>query len=182
MIVMPTLTDPALTVVVLASAAAVILLAVALAIVAVRFRNLRRAYAAVIDDDRREDLFEALQRHLDDVQRLREDVRIVHRNTERLRDLLRVSVSHVGVVRYDAFDDMGGALSFSAAMLDEEGNGLVVSAINGRSEARTYAKPVVGGRSDFHLTPEEEEAIAAALSGEKGVATTSTRRSRRRAS
>jgi hypothetical protein len=55
---------------------------------------------------------------------------------------------------------MGGRLSFSAALFDDEGNGLVISSINGRSETRTYAKGVKGGSSDHSLSPEEEQAIA----------------------
>jgi len=69
------------------------------------------------------------------------------------------AMRHVGVVRYDAFGDMGGRLSFSAALFDDEGNGLVISSINGRSETRTYAKPLVDLRSDHTLSPEEEDAI-----------------------
>jgi hypothetical protein len=69
------------------------------------------------------------------------------------------ALRHVGVVRYDAFGDMGGRLSFSAALFDDEGNGLVISSINGRSETRTYAKQLVDLRSDHTLSPEEEDAI-----------------------
>jgi hypothetical protein len=73
------------------------------------------------------------------------------------------ALTRVAVVRYDAFGDLAGALSFSAALLDDAGNGLVLSSINGRSETRTYAKGVVAGRSDAPLSPEEQEAIAEAF-------------------
>jgi hypothetical protein len=72
------------------------------------------------------------------------------------------ALRHVAVVRYDAFGDMGGKLSFSAAMYDDNGDGLVLSAINGRSETRSYAKPLSGFTSDQRLSPEEEDAIARA--------------------
>lgn len=74
------------------------------------------------------------------------------------------ALRHVGVVRYDAFGDMGGRLSFSAAFYDDRGNGLVLSSINGRTETRTYAKSLVDLRSDHTLSPEEQEAIEAARS------------------
>ncbi len=70
------------------------------------------------------------------------------------------AMRHVAVVRYDAFGDMGGMLSFSAALCDDNGDGLVISSINGRSETRTYAKSLVGGQSDHSLSPEEKQAIA----------------------
>ena len=73
------------------------------------------------------------------------------------------ALTRVAVVRYDAFGDLAGALSFSAALLDDAGNGLVLSSINGRSETRTYAKGVTGGDSDAPLSPEEREAIAEAF-------------------
>ncbi len=75
------------------------------------------------------------------------------------------ALRHVAVVRYDAFGDMGGRLSFSAAMYDDHGDGLVISSINGRSETRTYAKALIGLGSDHTLSPEEKDAIAAARQG-----------------
>jgi len=72
------------------------------------------------------------------------------------------AVRHVAVVRYDAFGDMGGRMSFSAAMYDDNGDGLVISAINGRSETRSYAKGLKAFRSDQQLSPEEEDAITRA--------------------
>jgi len=72
------------------------------------------------------------------------------------------ALRHVAVVRYDAFGDMGGRMSFSAAMYDDHGDGLVISAINGRSETRSYAKGLKAFGSDQQLSPEEEDAIAQA--------------------
>jgi hypothetical protein len=82
-----------------------------------------------------------------------------------LRSDLAQALRHVAVVRYDAFGDMGGRLSFSAAVVDDRGDGLVFSTIHARGESRTYAKGVVGGSSDATLTPEEQQALAAARTG-----------------
>ena len=84
-----------------------------------------------------------------------------------LRADLGQALRHVAVVRYDAFGDMGGRLSFSAAVIDDHGDGLVVSSIHARGESRTYAKGVVGGTSDATLTPEEQQALAAARTGKE---------------
>ncbi len=84
-----------------------------------------------------------------------------------LRADLRQALRHVAVVRYDAFGDMGGRLSFSAAVIDDHGDGLVFSSIHARGESRTYAKGVVGGTSDATLTPEEQQALAAARTGKE---------------
>lgn len=69
------------------------------------------------------------------------------------------ALRHVGVVRYDAFGDMGGRLSFSAAVFDAQGDGFVLTSINGRSETRTYAKGLAGLQSEQTLSPEEQQAI-----------------------
>ncbi|TQJ48977.1 DUF4446 family protein [Phycicoccus sp. SLBN-51] len=84
-----------------------------------------------------------------------------------LRSDLEQALRHVAVVRYDAFGDMGGRLSFSAAVVDDHGDGLVFSTIHARGESRTYAKGVVGGSSDATLTPEEQQALAAARTGSR---------------
>lgn len=162
----------------------VLVLFAAVVVLLVRLSALRRAYASVMDPSRREDLLQAVQRQADALASLRDDLGVVHGNTERLRDLIADTVSRVGLVRYDAFADMGGALSFSAALLDEHGDGVVISAINGRSETRCYAKPVHAGASDHNLSDEEAEAIRAAVEDGKGSAreVAGARRGRRRAS
>lgn len=75
------------------------------------------------------------------------------------------SLQHVAVVRYDAFGDMGGRMSFSAAIIDDRGDGVVFSSIHARSESRTYAKGILEGKSDVTLSPEERHALDAARSG-----------------
>ena len=69
------------------------------------------------------------------------------------------ALRHVAVVRYDAFGDMGGHLSWSLALLDDGGDGVVLTSIHGRSDSRTYAKHVTGWSASQQLSPEEVEAI-----------------------
>ncbi|MGZ8738732.1 MAG: DUF4446 family protein [Nocardioides sp.] len=88
----------------------------------------------------------------EDVHGLRQEVAALKREAG---DALR----HLAVVRYDAFGDMGGHLSWSLALLDDGGHGVVMTSIHGRSEARTYAKNISGWSCEQQLSPEEEEAI-----------------------
>jgi hypothetical protein len=126
---------------VLASAAlALALMAAAFSVIALR-RSTR---------SRRRGATDALP---DDVHGLRQEVAALRAEAA---DALR----HLAVVRYDAFGDMGGHLSWSLALLDEAGNGVVLTSIAGRSEARTYAKAVRAWTCDQQLSPEEEEAVA----------------------
>ena len=72
------------------------------------------------------------------------------------------TLSRIGVVRYDAFDDIGGQQSFSAALLDEHGDGVVITSITGRQDGRTYLKAVVAGEGTQLLSDEERAAVEAA--------------------
>jgi hypothetical protein len=90
---------------------------------------------------------------------LPEDVRGLRQEVAALKREAGDALRHLAVVRYDAFGDMGGHLSWSLALLDDSGHGVVVTSIHGRSEARTYAKNVVAWSCEQQLSPEEEEAI-----------------------
>ncbi len=108
-------------------------------------------------------LTRALSQHTEAISRLHGAVEQLAGEDRRLADLLGGALQRVGLVRYDAFEDMGGHLSFSAALLDGNGNGLVITSINGRQDTRCYAKPVEGWTSRHNLSGEEEEAIQQAL-------------------
>ena len=71
----------------------------------------------------------------------------------------------IGMVRYDALNEGAGQLSFSLALLNAAGDGVVLSSINGRAETRTYAKPVLAGKGNQELSPEEAQAVHSAQLG-----------------
>jgi hypothetical protein len=97
------------------------------------------------------------------IERLDKAVRSLHATDKRQQHQIESGVRRVALIRYDAFEDVGGQLSFSAALLDEHGSGLVLTSINGRQETRVYAKPVAEGTSTYNLSLEEEEAIRRAM-------------------
>ena len=142
------------------SAAAGAALSLGLAFVlALRFRTLRRATDLLTGGDKGATFVESVNRQHREVEALRRDVSSLRSDLSAARADLADALRHVAVVRYDAFGDMGGRLSFSAALLDDSGDGLVLTSINGRSETRTYAKGVKAGESDHSLSPEELQAI-----------------------
>jgi Protein of unknown function (DUF4446) len=139
-------------------------LGIAVAVLAGRLRAVRRTYATLLaGGDGPEDLLAAVARQVEATDRLRGKLNLIGRETAQLRQRVSSLVGTVGLTRYDAFPDIGGQLSYSAAFLDEAGDGVVLSTINGRSETRSYAKPVRGGRSDHNLSDEEQAAIAMAM-------------------
>ena len=159
--------EPTIVFLVSVAAVALSLVAIGLGIAAlVGQRRTKRAYQAFAlgSDD---DVLTLLQRHLDEVARLRDDVAAGQARTAELRERIKGSVSQVATVRYDAFEDMGGRLSFSTALLDEHGDGVVITAINGRVETRTYAKPVRAAGSRIHRSQEEVAAVEQARSAKR---------------
>ena len=75
------------------------------------------------------------------------------------------AVTHRGLVRYDAYNEMSGRQSTTIALLDAQRSGIVLSSISHRDQARLYAKQIVAGVSDLQLSPEEEEALRLATDG-----------------
>jgi hypothetical protein len=158
--------DPSVTSIVAVSGAAVGLLGLLVALVAqVRLSRLRRQYIVLQGDGGKGSFVEAAARTQERVEGLRVEVASLSDGVDQVRTDLADAIRHVAVVRYDAFGDMGGRLSFSAALLDDAGDGLVFSSINGRSETRTYAKGVKAGASEAQLSPEEVQVVGWALRG-----------------
>jgi hypothetical protein len=110
-------------------------------------------------------VMDAVRRSVADTAALRAEMASARDDIVAARRDLTDALRHVAVVRYDAFGDMGGRLSFTAALLDDAGDGLVITSIHGRSEARTYAKGVKSGASEQSLSPEEQQAIDLAMRG-----------------
>src|SRR5699024_4689353 len=126
-----------------------------------RHRVLERRFA-VLWGDGEADITAVLAQQARRIGAERARVAAVEESVAALRADLAQTLQHVAVVRYDAFGDMGGRMSFSAAIIDDNGDGMVLSSIHARGESRTYAKGIVGGGSDTTLTPEEQQALAAA--------------------
>ncbi len=92
------------------------------------------------------------------------DVEGLRAEVQALRTEAAQALRHLAVVRYDAFGDMGGHLSWSMALLDDGGDGVLLTSIHGRSEARTYAKNIRAWSCEQQLSPEETEAVKFARS------------------
>ena len=150
------------------AAAGVAAVALILVIVlALRLRRLRRAQRIVIGEAGERDLVDQAARLETGFADLREWVeetleRIGLRMdaTERRLD---GCVAYRAVVRYDAYNELSGHQSSSLALLDAHRSGVVLSAIVHRDQARLYVKQITHGEGEIELSPEEREAIEAAL-------------------
>lgn len=129
------------------------------------FAAVRRRLITIQGRGPEESILEAVSRQVEEVRGLRADIHQLAGELQVLAEAFRGTLQRFAVYRFDAFDDMGGKLSFAAALLNDNGDGVVISCINGRQEGRTYAKPVARAQSAYNLSPEEQEAIRMALSG-----------------
>jgi hypothetical protein len=134
-------------------------------IFAFKLRRARREYMTLRGESGDRDIISAVSHWVRQVKAVDERVDGMTREQEAVAAQARLALQRFHMVRYDAFEDMGGRLSFSAALLDDHGDGVVITSINGRTETRTYAKPVQGLTSDHNLSEEEREAIAGAVAG-----------------
>jgi hypothetical protein len=73
-----------------------------------------------------------------------------------------VALSHVGLVRFDAFHDTGGAQSFALALIDDDGDGIVLTSLHSRQTTRLFVKGIRRGVADLPLSAEEAEAMRSA--------------------
>ncbi len=151
-------------------AALVVILLVAVAVQAGRLSRATQAYREIVRDT------DTGGRSLHDL--LAGNASAVERTTERMADIEAMqalletrtqrSLQHIGMVRYNPFDDTGSDQSFAIALLDDRRDGVVISSLHGRSNTRIFAKPVADGSSPHNLSDEESEAIRIAVEGTGG--------------
>jgi hypothetical protein len=121
-----------------------------------------------------ESLLEATQRHAEVTATVSEQLAALRAHVDETREQALAAVSardvevsdvlrNVALVRYDAFSDMSGRMSFSLALLDERGDGVAITAISGHSDTRVYAKGVAAGKGEHELSPEEQQAVSSAM-------------------
>ncbi|GAB6159122.1 DUF4446 family protein [Desulfotomaculum varum] len=128
-----------------------------------RFREVNRRYRLLMRGPSGADLEEILQRYAVDVKNLESLGQEIKQQQEILQEKLAQCVHNPGLIRFNAFDNMGSDLSFSVALLDRRGDGVVLTGLYGRDETRIYAKPIRKGTSNYSLTEEEARAVQRTL-------------------
>ncbi|MHB1132220.1 MAG: DUF4446 family protein [Chloroflexota bacterium] len=124
-----------------------------------RLASLARRYTSLTQGSDDVSLIAAVDRHLAEVHQLAAKVDDLAGNCQQVQAEVRLTLRRVGLIRYNPFGDTGGDQSFALALLDDQGDGVVISSLFGRSESRLFAKPVRAGKSKYTLTDEEDKAI-----------------------
>jgi hypothetical protein len=90
---------------------------------------------------------------------LRTEKENLSRDVKTLQEKARQALCGVGAVRFNAFTDAGGNQSFAVALLDEKGDGVILSSLYAREKTSVFAKPIAGLASEYELSVEEKEAL-----------------------
>jgi hypothetical protein len=130
-----------------------------------RTRRLARRLDSLTRGQDDEDLSGVLDAHLDKVFAVSNEVDDLTVRTAVAESNLRHSFQRIGLIRFNPFEDTGGNQSFALALLDANGDGLVLSSLHSRGGTRVYAKSVNGGRAETALSEEESEAVRQAMAG-----------------
>lgn len=104
-------------------------------------------------------LDQVLEAHVAAAEAAAAEARRTAERCDELAERLRGALQHVGVVRFNPFDDTGGDQSFAIAVTNADGDGFMLSALHSRAGTRAYAKPLRGGTSRYPLSQEEEQAL-----------------------
>ena len=146
-------------------AVAIVVLLVLVIVQSVRVGRAVDAYRQLVRDGSGGSLDDVLQTHVARVEEVRGRLGEIDAVQATLEHRTRTSIQHVGLVRFNPFEDTGSDQSFALALLDDQRDGVVISSLHGRSNTRLFAKPVEGGASSHTLSDEEAQAIRVAWSG-----------------
>jgi Protein of unknown function (DUF4446) len=117
------------------------------------------AYRSLADEASGRPLGEVIVSHGERVRTVENRLAEVDGRYRQLADRSRGSLQHIGLVRFNPFEDTGSDQSFAIALLDDEANGIVLSSLHGRAGTRIFAKPIRAGQATHTLSDEEREAL-----------------------
>ena len=140
----------------------VLILIILLASTTRRVAIMNQKYKALMSGKKGADLEKIIRIRFKEMDKIKANAKRITREHKQLKKNVSHSISRYGLVKYNAFDDVSGKQSFVVALLDEEGNGLILNSIHSRDSSYTYAKEIINGESFIPLSEEEKQAIVQA--------------------
>lgn len=131
-----------------------------------QMKKLKKSYKMFMSGKSGKNLEDTLIKRLEQVDTLIASNSENEKNIKKLFQDMQRSYQKMGLIKYDAFHEMGGKLSFSLAMLDVKNNGFIINAMHTREGCYTYIKEIVDGNSIIVLSEEEQEALNRAMENE----------------
>ncbi len=147
-----------------AIASIIILLLIGFVVLLVRFSKLNKRYKNFMEKlGQGKNLEEDLETYMYRVDKVERQNAEISNQVETIENNVTNCVQKIGMVRYNAFKDVGSDLSFALALLDENNNGVVLNGIYAREMSNIYAKPIQNGKSTYVVSEEESQAIEKAM-------------------
>lgn len=140
-----------------------IVLIVLLVILNDKYKRLQKSYTTFMKGKNGKNLERSIFKKFSELEAIS---KLVKENEEKIQDIYKKMENHyqkVGIVKYDAFHEMGGNLSFALTMLDENDNGWIFNAMHSREGCYTYIKEIVKGKSYIELSEEEQQCLEKAI-------------------
>lgn len=129
--------------------------------------KMKKKYKKFMSGKNAKSLEEILVKKLNQIDSLVDANAANEKNIKKVVNNMKFTFQKVGLVKYDAFNEMGGKLSFSLALLNASNDGFVLNAVHSREGCYTYIKEIIDGNSIIVLAEEEQEALNMAMEAEK---------------
>ncbi len=146
-------------------AALVLIMIILLIVFIAQMSKLKKRYKIFMLGSDARSLEDTLIYRLEQVDELIEANASNERNIDSIFKNMQSCFQKFGLVKYDAFNEMGGKLSFSLCMLNENNTGYIINAMHSREGCYTYVKEIIDGNSIIQLAEEEQQALDQAIGG-----------------
>lgn len=128
-----------------------------------KLKKLRRRVDALTRGKNAESMESRILEFFERIENLESHEQGIEENIQKIKENLKITYQKNGMVKYDAFREMSGALSYSIALLDQENSGVLVTSMYSREGCYSYAKEIIHGECKLNLSEEETEALKQAM-------------------
>lgn len=147
----------------------VILLIVMMFFTIHKMNIITRKYKALMSGKKGADLEKVIRYRFKEMDKVKANAKRVTREHKEIKAHLTSCISKTALVKYDAFEQMSGKLSFVIALLNDQHSGIILNAMHSREGCFTYAKEIIKGESYIPLSEEEKEALEKAKTVEEEI-------------
>lgn len=142
-----------------------------LIIISVKHRKLKKKYKQFMRGGSGESLEDQILSRFSEIDNLKSDAKKLNLELNKVNENLMIAYQKVGVIKYDAFKEMGGKLSFVLALLDKNNNGILLNSVHSSREGcYTYLKEIIKGESFLELSEDEKQALNQAINSNNYMA------------
>ncbi len=158
-------------VIILGLSGVVLILLIFIIVISVKQRKLNKKYLKFMTGANGENLEGQILARFEDIDNLKAEAKKIKNDIIQVNDNLLITFQKVGVVKYDAFKEMGGKLSFVLTLLDKNNNGIMINSVHSSREGcYTYLKEIIKGESFLELSADEKKSLSQALNSNNFMA------------